>query len=100
MLKRLAAVGLVVRFPGPDGTTRFGVPNPEALDHFECNGCHRIIELSRRVGPPNGLAHLPRQLQRQRTAASKPALAMPGTCRRCRVAGSAGPRVERARAGR
>ena len=100
MLKRLAAVGLVVRFPGPDGTTRFGVPNPEALDHFECNGCHRIIELSHRVVPPNGLAHLTRQLQRQGIAAGELALAIPGICSQCGAAGCAGPRGEMARARR
>ena len=95
---RLAAVGLVVRYPGPDGTARFGMPDPEAIGHFECNGCHRIIERSKAVVPPKVLEQLARQLQGQGIAGGELSLAITGTCSECSAAGHAGPMVVVARA--
>ena len=95
---RLAAVGLVVRYPRPDGTARFGMPDPEAIGHFKCNGCHRIIERSKAVVPPKVLEQLARQLQGQGIAGGELSLAITGTCSECSAAGHAGPMVVVARA--
>lgn len=97
VLERLTAVGLVMRYPGPDGTARFGMADPDAIGHFECNGCHRIIELSRSVVPPKVLEHLARQLQGQGIASGELSLAITGTCSQCSAAGHAGPMVVMAR---
>lgn len=100
VLERLVAAGLVLRYPGPDGTARFGMPGPDAIGHFECNGCHRIIELSKAVVPPKVLEHLARQLQGQGIASGELSLAVTGTCSQCSAAGYAGPMVVMARAKR
>ena len=100
VLERLVAAGLVLRYPGPDGTARFGMPGPDAIGHFECNACHRIIELSRAVVPPKVLEHLARQLQGQGIASGELSLAVSGTCSQCSAAGHAGPMVVMARSKR
>ncbi len=97
VLERLIAAGLVLRYPGPDGTARFGMPKAQAIGHFECNRCHRIIELSKAVVPPKVLEHLSRQLQGQGIASGELSLAITGTCSQCSAAGHAEPMVVMAR---
>lgn len=100
VLERFVAAGLLLRYPGPDGSARFGMPGPDAIGHFECNGCHRIIELSRSVVPPKVLLQLAHQLQEQGIASGELSLAVSGTCSQCSAAGAASPMVVMARARR
>ena len=98
VLERLAAVGLVSRYLRPDGAARFGVSHPDAMGHFECNGCHRIIELSAGVVPQKVLVHLAQQLQAQGIASGELSLVIAGMCSQCSAAGQASPMVVMARA--
>ena len=89
VLERLEKADLVAKFPGRDGAARFAIRSAEALGYFECNGCHRVVQLSEDTMPPKVFQQLTRELQRRGMTGAQFSLAISGTCARCNAAGNA-----------
>lgn len=89
VLERLEQADLVAKFPGRDGAARFAIRSAGALGHFECNGCHRVVQLSAGAMPPKAFQELTRELQRRGVTGAQVSLAISGICAECRAAGKA-----------
>jgi len=89
VLERLEQADLLTKFPGRDGTARFAIRSAGALGYFECNGCHRVVQLAQDAMPAESFRQLTREMQRRGVTGAQVSLAISGICADCRAAGKA-----------
>ena len=89
VLQRLIKAGLVAQFPGLNGTAHFTIPRPDALGHFECSNCHRVVRLFEGALSPAMVEQVREELQRQGIGGAQVSLVIAGSCPQCHTQGHA-----------